>query len=507
MKARYLILLLCIPLIFITWYRLFPYTLWAIESNGFFVWTPDHMHWIWSQHAGFSVFLSSFFAQFFRWPAIGALLQTLFAFIVLCSSLIVLNRLKLPKAFLSVALLPVMGLWIKQCQDDTLFFSVQFASFFLIWAISCRIERWYFRILFLVPLYFSLTWNFFFIALPIVIGVEFLLKRQHCLDTKREYKIATVYLIPVLLLGGSYYYIGTEKTYRAKEHDHEVAYLAYSQKWNHLLNLIGIRDHTPEELRYILLGLSHKNMLGDVIFHYPVNSEEFFLFNGDMSKEACFFNELFYAHVGLYNEAIHQAFLEATHTDSGMSFRVLMNLVKFNISSGNRVLARKYMDVLSHATCYGDWVEKERALMSALPSGDAPPADRFFMTNSTLRNLHRITQNGYKNEKLNHYYLCALLIRKNLLAFTAYLNKHLFLIEERIPVHYMEALVLAATQGFRVKGVRIPPSVIQQFNEFQSFIRTKNRRAILAKYQYTYWYNYYFTTFPQDSNISDEKPH
>jgi len=55
--------------------------------------------------------------------------------------------------------------------------------------------------------------------------------------------------------------------------------------------------------------------------------------------------------------------------------------------------------------------------------------------------------------------------------------------------------------------VRIPPSVIQQFNEFQSFIRTKNRRAILAKYQYTYWYNYYFTTFPQDSNISDEKPH
>ena len=121
-----------------------------------------------------------------------------------------------------------------------------------------------------------------------------------------------------------------------------------------------------------------------------------------------------------------------------------------------------------------------------------------YMTNATLNNLYNIVQAGNINIPLNHYYLCTLLIRKNLLAFTNHLRDNSYVLKNVIPQHYMEALILADAFGFKIKGLDFPDLLVRQFNEFQSLIGKKDMAMIQAKYKNTYWYNYYFMTFPDD---------
>ena len=478
MRNRYLVLLLCLmaPLIFFIWFMYYPYTLWAKEATSFFVWTPDYLHLTMSGKDGIPALIGNFLLQFYRWPLIGAALQALFPTLILLLGMHIIYRLPISKDWYIIALFPALAVAWHQFTENQLITSVCWTLIFIVGAIIAEI-------------------------------LSRILKKRTVISSKGGWAKKIILSVIALALMASFFVkVISNEQYKMTERTNRLDYYAYTGRWNDILNLIGNNTNaTGRDLCYITLALNHLGKLGDYIFHYPVNSEEYFLNLGVASEQGTFFNQLFYSNIGLYNQAIHQAFQEATKSKNGMSFRIIMNLIKFNIAIGNEKMADKYMDILSHAVCYTDWIAKRRAeLAASLKLERKKDPQTVYMTNTTLRNLYNFIQAGNENVALNHYYLCALLIRKNMLAFTAHLNSHKYLLKDGIPIHYMEALVLAATQGYMVEGVSIPDSYIQRFNEFQSMIKARNLSAIAAKYKFTYWYNYYFMTFPDDPNIESE---
>lgn len=478
MRNRYLILLLCLiaPLIFFIWFVYYPYTLWAKEATSFFIWTPDYIHLTMSGNGGIPALIGNFLLQFYRWPLIGATFQAVFPTLILLAVMHVIYRLPISKDWYIIALLPALVVAWYQFTENQLIISVR--------------------------------WVLIFIMIAIIIEILFRVFKKETVIQPQNGLAKRIVLSAVSLILMACFYVKavSNAEYKLTERTNRLDYYAYTSRWNDILNLIGNNTNaTGRDLCYITLALNQQGKLGDYIFHYPVNSEEYFLNLGVASEQGTFFNQLFYSNIGLYNQAIHQAFQEATKTKNGMSFRVIMNLIKYNIAIGNEQMANKYMDILSHASCYAEWIVKRRIeLAASLKSERKEDPQTVYMTNTTLRNLYSFVQAGNENVALNNYYLCALLIHKNMLAFTAHLNTHKYLLKDGIPIHYMEALVLAATQGYTVEGVSIPDSYIQRFNEFQSLIKTRNQPAIAAKYKFTYWYNYYFMTFPDDPNIESE---
>lgn len=473
MKQKYIILLSLIiaPLIFCIWFFFFPYMLWEKEATSFFVFTPDYFHLVMDGKGGIPALIGNYLLQFYRWPFIGALLQALFPTIVLLSVMHIIHRFSIGKKWYFLSLLPALWVAWNQFQEEFLTDSVLYALLSILAAIVIEI------------CYRFIGWN-------------------TDIDEKKKVnkKEKLYYLIPCLFFVGFAFFVLQNKRLKKQERNYNMEYFAYSGRWNKLLDLIGNDDKNEmKDLCYVTLALSESGILGDRLFHYPVNSEEYFLFMGDASLHGTFFNQLFYEHIGVYNQAIHQAFQEATKSKYGMSFRVLMNLIRFNIALGNEKMANKYMDILSHASCYGDWIEYQRKeLEVSLKKERKMDDETVYMTNATLNNLYNIVQAGNINIPLNHYYLCTLLIRKNLLAFTNHLRDNSYVLKNVIPQHYMEALILADAFGFKIKGLDFPDLLVRQFNEFQSLIGKKDMAMIQAKYKNTYWYNYYFMTFPDD---------
>lgn len=475
MSKKYIILtsLLIVPMIIIIWYFFFPYLLWEKEITSFFVFTSDYFHSVIAGKGGVPAIIGNYLLQFYRWPFIGAVIQAIFSTIVLFSIMHILHRLPVRKVWYFLALIPALLLAWHQFSEEFITDSVRYTLLAIAAALGVeivyRIVRW---------------------------------KSSETIEEKSITKKQRVIfgIIPFVFMACFCLAVFTNKEFKEKERDYKMEFLASTSRWNELLDLIGDSDDNKmKDLCYVTLALSNKEILGDRLFHYPVNSEEYFLFMGDASLHGTFFNQLFYQHIGIYNQAIHQAFQEATKSKYGMSFRVLMNLIKFNIDEGNAEMANKYMDILSHASCYGDWIARQREeLKRSLQKEREEDKETVYMTSMTLNNLFNFVQAGNKNVPLNHYYLCSLLIRKNLLAFTNHLKENLYLLQQGIPQHYREALILADAQGIKLKGLEFPEILVRQFNEFQSYIGDKNMSMINSKYKHTYWYNYYFMTFPQD---------
>lgn len=475
MSKRFIILisLLIIPLVFVIWYFLFPYFLWEKEITSFFVFTPDYFHSVIAGKGGVPAIIGNYLLQFYRWPFFGALIQALFPTLVLYSFMHILHRLPVKKVWLFLAWIPALILAWHQFYEEFITDSVRYTLIAIALALFVEI------------LYRLFKWR----------TSDDIVEKNNKSSKKLIY-----YIIPSMFVICFFLFAFTNKDLKSHERDYKMEFLASTGHWSDLLDLIGDHDDNKmKDLCYVTLALSNMNMLGNRIFNYPVNSEEFFLFQGDASLHGTFFNQLFFQHIGIYNQAIHQAFQEATKSKYGMNFRVIMNLIKFNIAEGNADMANKYMEILSHASCYGDWIARQRVeLERSLKKERVADKETVYMTSMTLNNLYNFVQAGNMNIPLNHYYLCSLLIRKNLLAFTNHLKKNLYLLQNGIPQHYQEALILADALGMGLKGLEFPELLVRQFNEFQSFIGEKNRAMINAKYKHTYWYNYYFMTFPQD---------
>ena len=279
---------------------------------------------------------------------------------------------------------------------------------------------------------------------------------------------------------------------RDRERWARVEYGMRTQQWDRV-----IAAATPEAaekdrvlIPYALLAYSEQGKLPENLFRYPVDGPQDLDLEGEVTRHGCYFAQMNAECLGCTNEAIHYAFQTACTTPHGMSLGTLRQLIKYNIASGNRTMARKYCDILSHNPLNAATARAALKYVDAMPERgnlDAGPSDSAaVVTHSTFQTLKFMAQEGLFTEAAADRLRCLLLLQRDLRNFAGSFPPETDL--STLPLCYQQALCLVNDPDIQ-RG--ISPAVTEAFRRYMEAynqIRMKGDDPIQPG---TYW-EYYF---------------
>lgn len=558
MKKEALFLTLLFLLMCIIGYCVYPGHITSQEADSLFLLTSDYIQDHLLRPAGLMELFMNFLYQFYRWVIAGVLIQSLFPVLVALASLSLLKKLKLVQ-YSWIAFIPTVLLWINQ-YTWTSVATMQYCIFTFILAgyLSIKIS-WirYGLAFFIIPILYSLIpgscmillylylacyewflfadknkivfplinlsgtylwpllWNHLFyfysidqayaFVIPSITDIDivyyfiYLLPACYLLLVKIKGKaiktITWAFPVTFIIAGGYIVYISPEN--RISEKGFRFSQYTENENWDKLLNEI-----TPQETenakyqRYIALALSEKGLLAKQLFSYPIQTAENFTFPADDLSGASF-NSLFYHHLGLNNEAIHQIFQAGSASKKGISFSLLRRLTDLQIENRNMPIINKYIYLLSRSTCHGGWVKTRLSTISEKQKSaerKKKHADFIVDASSSLIVLTQIAQADSTNQKAIDYLLCGVLLGKDLKGFYKLFQQYYHTQDgKEIPVHYQEALLLTDMMQPQL-NIRlqypITPEYIDAFEDFGVLLAQRPNADHLLKQKYgnTYWY-------------------
>ncbi len=313
-----------VPLLFLFWLLAYRNTMWWMEGMSFFSTLPDFAVLQARLPAGAVKYAAAYLLQFYHSAVAGALLQTLYAWIVMVCADVVVWRL-LRRADLSWLSFVPVGIFV---------------------AIQCRYRT----------VDGSLVWCLAAIAAAVV---------SVCLTRRTDgYVIVRGFwrravIVPLLLLAACAAVSLSIRENRVRERVHRTERLAENRDWDRILEIVRpeVSAEDPVRRRYALLAMAEKGMLAENFLRYGVKGSEDFFFAGSRDVVGCNFNALLARSLGLENETIHQSFQLNSLSPLGYSFRSMRRITDAFLRDGNIPLAEKYMRILLHSTCHRSWVE------------------------------------------------------------------------------------------------------------------------------------------------------
>lgn len=469
--------LLLFPALFLFWYYWAPDYLWWVESKAFFVATPDYFTINFPLPGRIGEVAANYLAQFYKSRVYGALLQAGFAMVVLGAADVVAYRIFREKKALWLAFIPVCLFWMFQPGRMALTYAV----YWCFWSLAAALA------VSLIP------------RLRLPAGKA---ARRFCFRSP-----AVVYLLPLLLLVGAFYFIVTKKEYNEQNLFCRLEHWAELRQWERIDRALppgqtGIGSDA-RLLRYALLAVSEKQQLPDRLFQYPVGAPDCFFFERIDVAFCRDFNSVFFSCLGIMNEAIHQAFQGAILEKPGMTFLNFRRMIDWNIRIGNYRAARKYLDILARSSYHMNWVKNRRERLADLsvrhPETDGADDEEkaFFVgVHPFLSDMARVVDRNPENQRAVHYLLCGILITKNLNQFAQVFSIcYPHFSSQRIPRHYEEALAMYSQKDPQVLA-RYPVSKerIGEFNDFCRLLQGgKMYEGLLqTRYGNTFWYYFNF---------------
>ncbi len=542
------------------WYFLYPETLACVEANSFFVVTPDYLNAKITQPGGTGILLNDFLSQFYRWREIGALIQSLFVTLVLVLSRYLLIRLKgqagfwmamLPAcAFLllqqkwyvvsfsfqfvlfcglltfysiieppkvrraiSLVMLPFFSALLPPGIVILLFVYFFFLEYFLynqrnaalIWPFSGLVLS------FFMPLLWSSLFSFVssvdrycfvtqlgtpvYPAYMLYAGIiPFFVFACRSLIKSKVITITLFFLesCVTLLVFCFNTYAWEREQFAAVEH------YALASDWDGVLDRISEEDakNDPRLQRYALLALQEKNLLVDHLFSFHLSSPDCFYFYLSKNPFCQRFNSLFYASLGIYNEAIRQTFEASLQTDNGITFQDLRQMTDWFLKEGNAPVAEKYMTLLRYSTFHGRWIRKREVLLATLRQKTiAFPLERnqiiFTSAYPFTQEMSCFLEYDPENLKKEEYFLLALLIKKDLDRFLmAITSLPYFLQKSEIPASFQQALtIIASDKPDLLMKINISRNIMDSYKKIRGQL-SKNQ-ILSGEYNNTYW-SYYW---------------
>lgn len=451
------------------WYFSYHYSLLWFEGYSYFSTLPDVLSLAAVLPGDILKYAGAFLLQFYYYPVVGAALQALFAVVImLCAMVVVIRLCDNPSHLLWLATLPV-----------PFFVGEQYWDF--------NLTR-------------SLTWIIVFVAIAVVVYVITIWKRRMLHIPSHISNVAVEVLASVVILVFSIYNLGY-KNRGCHEYEYvwKMEYLAETRQWDALLETA-----TPDKAqtniyarRYAVLALLEQGKLADSMFLYNVTTPDDFWFISREEPMCRSYDALLYRALGMTNEVMHNTFQQQLQSDFGTCFAVLRRLVETNLEAKNYMLAKKYMDILSHSTVMKHWVEERKpqleAIKNAKPTAEANAMQ--FTTSDILVMISEIYQRHPDNRKCADLVLCGLLAEKNfkdfysafkVIASTQYAHG------EHIPRYYQEALMLISVNTPRVlDGYLIDSDVRGEFQDVEKLVRNGEKERVKSLYPNTFW-AYYF---------------
>lgn len=549
-------------IIMITYLVAFPNLLRAIEYDTLFLWTKEFAFDKLNHPQGITNWLAAYLQQFYYIPAGGALiLGTLAAWTgVLLATLIARMG---SKHFWAAVALPVLLATSCNGYPGELIQSVCFWSFFMLYTLTPHLRIPYTAFLLLIG-YALFPWPrlivWFMIAAIWELAVRhsrkaslipltgllvscftptlwssfiaFIPFGQRYGDYEAYFFTFAYYLLPIgivyvlrfaiitwkmtiinfvlslIIIGwGCYTTLSNQDNIRT-EKIRTLAFLADEAKWDEIKMQIDYSEGTqPILLRYALLAESQLGTLPEHLFMYPVQSTKDFLFTHDTQKYGLNFNRQFYASLGIYDEAFHQAFEYGTKCVDGHSLGSLRQMTTYALATGDTAVAKKYMYLMSRTTLHGTWLkEQEERLRTLRTQGTEPVVLRsqiFIGAMPFLSEMARIFEEDNSNKRVLDYILCGLLMERDLDKLELFLKASQAYVHEPLPKSYAEAIAMLATHDSTFKTMyNYPPTLDQAFSAFMQ--RLQNQSALPSTGSTSdYWYYFFIAPRPTNDRPSD----
>ena len=458
-------LLISVIVLCVSWLVSYPYFLRWLEGYSFFSTLPDFVAIHYDLPGDMMKYIGAFLLQFYSVPFSGALIQALIAVLFVSCLWVCVKRLFAgSESFLWLAFIPLPVFVHYQLSDLTL----------------SRALTW-------------LTVAFAVMLLVIMLTV----RKKHFLSIPSFLKNAVISSVMSLIL------LASAATLLVKGNDNtrgyeSVAYLEYlgkNKQWDKILQTVSRQESINNEYKrkYVLLALVNTGRLPEYAFSYGLSDSDDFLFDNIQEPFCLGFNVLFYNSLGMYNPAIYNAYQKSVQSTPGMSFDVLRFLADTYLSLGDHAMAKKYLDILSHSTCHGKWVEARLPRLEQL-KGNTPEysiGGPLFPMESFLPDISSMYDRYPADRRFADLLLCGVLAEKDGMAFYnifQVVSKYIYPEGKGIPGLYQEALLLAASQNPEIlNGYKIDEEVWKRFADFTSLMQKGQTAQAKRKYSETYW--------------------
>ena len=229
--------LVLLPLVYLFWILIYPNTLRWMEAMSFFSTLPDFTQLQVRYLADYPDYVGAFLLQFYRWAWLGALLQTLFAWLVMFSADVVVYRLTKRSDRMWLSFVAVGALLAFQAQFTML------GNTLLIVAVSLVVAL--------------LTW---------------LVTSKKSDRFKPNLSPLNLYILPSILIVAGCVVSYSTKENRVRERIYRVEFLAEQGKWDKILKVVTpeVAAQDPVRRRYALLALLENGQLSNKMFSYGV---------------------------------------------------------------------------------------------------------------------------------------------------------------------------------------------------------------------------------------------
>ena len=463
MKKTILILVTFV-LLWAGWYFCYPNFLRWLEGFSFFTTLPDFTDIVLDLPKDIFKYIGAFLLQFYAIPAVGPALHALYPVLtVLCVYAIVRRLSDDSSNLMWIAFLPLPLLVYSQLDDMKLariltILACAVLAMLVVWAVTCRRKP--------------------FMSMP-----SFMHNRYLALA------------LIAISLGASVLVIArNEKLQKSLEEAAYLEYLGENQKWDQILESVPVQEAVKYEFkrRYVLLALSEKGILPDYAFRYGLSSSSDFVYDSPQDPLECQFNTIFYRALGKDNPASYYVYLYTLQAVSGLTNYWIRTLTDIYIEHKDYVLAKTYIDILSHTSCHGKWVRERLPELEAIKGMEPeyPSADDRFFTEYFMKDISNMVIRNQSDRKYSDYLLCGILADKDVAdfiqAFTV-ISPSLYP-DGKVPGLYQEALLLAVHQMPELLQMYDIDAEIQAgYNDFVSLISSGNGNQALRKYAGTYW--------------------
>lgn len=463
MKKTILILITFI-ILWAGWYFCYPNYLRWLEGFSFFSTLPDYTFLIHDLPEDIFKYIGAFLLQFYAMPAAGAALQALFPVLVILCVYVILCRLSDDRERLMwVAYLTLPAVVSCQLNDLSLaktltVVACSVAAMLVAWAATCKRKP--------------------FKSMPAFMHNKYL----------------ALVIILVSVGTSMYVLVNNQKVTRLHEDAAYLEYLGENSKWDEILEFVSVQDAVKHDFKrkYVLLALSEKGLLTDYAFRYGLSSSADFVYDAPQDPMQCKFNTIFYRAIGKNDPAAYNVYLYTLHAVSGLTFYWIRTLADMYIEYKDYLLAKKYIDILSHSTCHRKWVRERLPKLEAIKDVEPEypsPDDRFFME-YFRKDISNMVLRNQSDPKYAAYLLCSALAEKDsgdfLLALEV-LSPSLYP-DGRIPRLYQEALLILLNQNPELsQKYRIDDEVRADFEDFNNMVRSGKGAHADRKYAGTYW--------------------
>lgn len=454
-----------VPVLFLFWLLAYRNTIWWMEGMSFFSMLPDFAVLQARLPSGLMKYAASYLLQFYHSAVAGALLQTLYGWIVMvCADVIVWRVVR--RADLSwLAFVPVGVFVALQCRYRD-------GAGMLVWALA---------------------------AIVAAVAASCLTRRPEHYDTGFDRRsLLRGVVVPLVLLAAGCAVSLSSMENRVRERLHRVERLAESENWDRILEIVTpeVSTEDPVRRRYALLALAEKGELGEKFLRYGVTSSDDFFFAGSFDFVGCNFNALLARSLGLDNEVIHQSFQLNSFAPLGYSFRSMRRITDAFLREGNIALAEKYMRILLHSTCHKSWVESRVPRMISIIENPVDNEADHILTCATseeplLMDMACLWDARPDNRMCADILLCGLLASRRMDKFAMLFPRvyaGAYPDRDVLPRYYEEALLVLARQNPNILNrYKFSNFRTEAFDKFAALMDAGRYDDARAAYPDSFW--------------------